>query len=237
MGTKIKPRIRTVRTEMDFNHQGKILTAAHPFYGPENSKTLKKLIMADRLREPTASETVSFAHEYFLGEEPQAQEVTGIMKERYFRGFTGVLFVPENNGKGLAHFINYPEFDGRSVVNTQNLIERIGESYAQVSFEYLKEGVVPWNEVAKQPYFVAFGQGKEGAEKLAELVSKHPRREAYAAIPNLSKMKNPESRVAVLYSAWGGFRLLVDFSDLGDGEGSCAFGVSGVSEANDATRK
>src|SRR3989338_3929294 len=198
METKIKPRIRTVRTEMDFNHQGKILTAAHPFYGPENSKTLKKLIMADRLREPTAS---------------------------------------ENNGKGLAHFINYPEFDGRSVVNTQNLIERIGESYAQVSFEYLKESVVPWNEVAKQPYFVAFGQGKEGAEKLAELVSKHPRREAYAAIPNLSKMKNPESRVAVLDSGWGGDRLGVDFLDLGDNEGGFAFGVSGVSEANDATRK
>jgi len=56
-------------------------------------------------------------------------------------------------------------------------------------------------------------------------------------IPNLSKMKNPESRVAVLNSYWGGGGLGVGFGGLGYDEYSCAFGVSGVSEANDAPRK
>ena len=225
--TETKPRIRFGRTEMDFSHKGKILTAVHPFYGPRNSRTLKNLIRADGLKESTSAELTSFVYEYFNGNEPQAQEVKQIIKDRYFRGFTGILYVPEKgaSGKGLAHFINYPEFNENSYVNVGNLLERIGESYANVPFEHLKEDSVDWKEVGKHPYFVAWAGGEEGAEKLAELASKHPRQEAYIFVPNFSLLKEPIARVAGLFSGWNLDRLDGNSDDYGNNENSFAFGV------------
>lgn len=219
------PRIRVGRTEMDFPHQGRILTAVHPFYGPANSKTLQGLIRQDRLKEPTSTELASFVHEYFNGSEPQAKDVTKIMKDGYFRGFTGILYVPEGTGKGLAHFIDYPEFDENSYVDTVNLLKRVDESRAQVSFEHLKERVVNWKKVAKDPYFVAWAGGEQGAEKLAELVSKHPRKEAYVFVPNVSDLNEPTARVAGLDSFWGDDGLGVDSGSRGSGRDGCGFGV------------
>ncbi len=40
------PRIERGITKMNFPHQGKILTAAHPFYGAD-SRTLQNLIRKD----------------------------------------------------------------------------------------------------------------------------------------------------------------------------------------------
>ncbi len=223
---KEKPRIRVGRTEMDFQHEGKTLTAVHPFYGPANSRTIQNLIRKDGYVEPTSAQLTSFVHEYFDGSEQQAQEVTQIMRDRYFRGFTGILYVPESKGKGLAHFIDYPEFDKKSFVDKDNLLKRLDESRAQVPFEHFKDGSVDWNKVAKNPYFVAWAGGEEGAEKLAELASKHPDKEAYIWVPDVPNLKEPIARIATLVSDWDGGRLDV-FSDdyVGDFEGSCAFGV------------
>lgn len=223
--TEVKPRIRFGRTEMDFPHQGRTLTAVHPFYGPSNSRTLQSLISQAGYKEPTSAELTSFVHEYFSGAEPQAQEVQEIMSNKYFRGFTGILYVPEGNGKGLAHFIDYPTFDENSFVRRDNLLERLGESRAQVSFEHLREGPVSQQKVAKHPYFVAWAGGEDGAEKLAELTSKHSRQEAYVWVPNVSNLKEPIAGVAALYSGWVDLGLDVDSDGHGDDEDSFAFVV------------
>ena len=222
--TQTKPRIRVGRTEMDFQHEGKTLTAVHPFYGPANSRTLQNLIRKDGYAEPTSARLTSFIHEYFGGSEPQAQEVNQIMRDRYFRGFTGILYVPESKGKGLAHFIDYPEFDINSYVDKENLLKRLDESHAQVPFEHLKEGSVDWRKVVKHPYFVAWANGEEGAEKLAELASKHPNKKDYIWTPEVSTLKEPIARVATLSSSWGG-GLGVDTCYRGDGKDGVAFGV------------
>ena len=215
-------RIRVGKTEMSFPHQGNILTAVHPFYGPANSRTLQSLIRKDGLKEPTSAELASFVHEYFNGNEPQAKEVTQIMKDRYFRGFTGILYVPDQK---LAHFINYPEFDEDSCVDTKNLLQRIGESYANVPFEHLKGDLVDWREVGKHPYFVAWAGSQEGAEKLAELASKHPKKQVSIFVPNVSNLKEPTSRVAGLGSGWFDSRLYVGSDVHGDYEDGSSFGV------------
>jgi len=222
-----KPRIRVGRTEMDFQHEGKTLTAVHPFYGPANSRTLQNLIRKDGYVESTAPELISFVHEYFDGSEPKAQEVNQIMRDRYFRGFTGILYVPEKDafGKGLAHFIDYPEFDEKSVVDRDNLLKRLDESHAQIPFEHFKDGPVDWRKVAKHPYFVAWAGGEEGAEKLAELASKHPNKEAYILVPSISNLREPIARVATLSSDWDGDRLGVIPNYHGDDENSSSFGV------------
>ena len=221
---KTQPRIRIGITEMDFHHNGTILTAGHPFYGPANLKTLQELIKKDGGKEPTAPELTSFVHEYFNGNEPQAQEVTQIMKDGYFRGFTGILYVPKEE---IAHFIDYPEFDEKSIVDKDNLLKRLNESRAQVPFKYLKSGAVAveWREVGKHPYFVAWAGSEEGAGKLAELASKHSQKEAYIFVPDFSDLKEPIARVASLDVDWDGDGLGVCSNDLGYYGGGCAFRV------------
>ncbi|MCX6749611.1 MAG: hypothetical protein NTW17_02605 [Candidatus Pacearchaeota archaeon] len=226
METDAKPRIRQGRTEMDFPHQGKILTAVHPFYGPANSLTLLKQIGGSLgtptyLRVPTSAELTSFVHEYFGGAELHAQEVTRIVKDNYFRGFTGILTDPQ---KRIAHFIDYPEFDENSRVNRDNLLNRLAESRAQVDFEYLK-GSVNIGKLAKHPYFVAWAGGEEGAEKLAELASKFPRNQVYIGFLNLKDLKEPKATVASLCLNWGDGRLVVNSCGSGGNPDSVSFGI------------
>ncbi len=232
--TETRERVRVGRTEMDFSHEGKILTAVHPFYGHANSKTLLENIRQDGFREPTAPEVASFVHEYFNGNEPQAQEVQEIMKSRYLRGFTEILYVPEDNGEGLAHFIDGDlEFNENSYVITRDLQSRIEEARESVSFEHLRQGSVPWREVAKNPYFVAWA-GEEGAEKIAELASKHSKREAYIWVPNVSELKEPTTKIASLVSDWEGDGLLVGSYELGVDADAHAFGVLDSAEGTRA---
>ena len=220
-----KPKIRVGRAEMDFQHQGKVLTAVHPFYGPASSKKLQEFIRKDGLKEPTSAELASFVHEYFHGNEPQAHEVNRIMIERFFRGFTGILYLPKDR---VAHFIDHPEFGIDSIVDKDNLLKRLSESRARVSFEHLKnlkKEPVKWNNVAKHPYFIAWAGSEEGAEKLAELASRHPNKEAYIRVPDVLGLSEPTARVAALGSYWGGDRLGVDSYDRGDDVDCLAFGV------------
>lgn len=223
--TITKPRIRVRRTEMDFQHEGKTLTAVHPFYGPANSRTLQNLIRKEGYIEPISAQLTSFVHEYFGGSEQQVQEVTQISRDGYFRGFTGILYIPE---EGLAYFIDYPEFDINSHVNKENLLKRLDESRARVSFKHLKEGSVDWRKVAKHPYFVAWAGGEEGAEKLAELASKS--KKAYIGVPNVSNLKEPIARVASLGFYLSGYVWGVDSGGCGDLESSSAFGVQKIKQ-------
>lgn len=222
--TGARHKIKVGRTEMPFTHEGRVLTAVHPFYGPANSLNLLENIRREGYVESTAPQIASFVHEYFSRDEPQAEEVQGIVENNFFRGFTGVLYVPGDNGKGLAYFIDNPEFDGNSCINRDNLLSRMDESRAQVSFEHLKRGYVPWNKVAKNPYFVAWA-GEEGAGKLAELASKRSSKEAYIWVPKVSGLNEPEARVALLGSGWIGDRLDIGSDGHGNNRSTCAFGV------------
>jgi len=173
--TETRPRIRVRKTEMDFQDKGNLLTAVHPFYYDSKSpRELQALIKNEGYREPTSAELTSFVHEYFDGSEPQAQEITDKLEMGgYFIGFTGILYVPEER---VAHFIDFPVFDENSIVDKDDLLRRIDESRAQVDFKDLRKSSVEWGDVKNHPYFVAWSGGNEGAEKLAELVSKQRRK-------------------------------------------------------------
>ena len=207
------------------------LLVAHPFYGPADSKTLREQIRKDGLIEPTSSQLAVFAHSLYGGERQIEQEVTDRMKNSYFRGFTGILFDPKEK---LAYFIDYPEFDEKGIVDRDNLIKRTGESRAQVPFEHLVEGAVDWRKVAKHLYFVAWAGGEEGAEKLGELASRHPRKEAYVWVPNVSQLKQPEARTAALGSGDG---LDVGAGDLGVLRYCYAFGVRSENSRSESREK
>ena len=221
-----KAKIVRARTQIEIPHSEGVLVVAHPFYGPANAKTLKEKINADGLREPTSREVALFAEAMYQGKEREQQEATEIMKKNYLRAFTGILYVPETQ---LAHFVDFPKFDERSIVDKDDLTRRIEESYAQVPFEHIREELVAWQDVAKHPYILAWAHGQEGAEKLAELASRHPRKEAYLWVPNVANFKQPEARVAALDDVRDGGRLGVNGSGDGDA-GGVAFGVR-VAEA------
>ena len=210
------------RTEIDILYSDGILTAVYPFYGPANAKTLREQIRQDNLQEPTSKELAIFAEAMYGGGEREEQEVTETMRENYFRGFTGILYVPKTQ---LAHFIDYPEFDENSEIDTQNLLLRLRDSYAQVPFKYIRPGVIEWTQVAKHPYIQAWAHGEEGAERLAELTSKHPAKTTYICVPNLSNMKEPEARLASLGSYWHDYGLGVRGLVGGDSGYDYAFGV------------
>ena len=210
------------RTEIDISYSDGTLTVAYPFYGPANAKTLREQIRQDNLQEPTSKELAIFAEAMYGGKKKEEKNATKKMRENYFRGFTGILYVPKTQ---LAHFIDYPEFDENSILDTQNLLLRLRDSYAQVPFEYIRPGVIEWTQVAKHPYIQAWAHGEEGAERLAELTSKPPAKTAHICVPDVSNMKEPEARLASLDSGWHDFRLSV-YGDVCDCDGGdYAFGV------------
>jgi hypothetical protein len=221
--TEIRPRIRGINNpefpgikEMDFSHNGKILTARYPFYGLVNCSSLLTQIKEEGLREPTAPELVSFMEEYFGGEEPEAQEIKKIFgRGKHFIGFTGVLSMPF----GVAYFIDYPKFK-EGAIDKDDLLNRLGESRAEVPFESFKEEAVGWRRVAKHPYFIAWAGGEEGAEKIAKLASKHPSKEASVSSVTVwsdnRSLPKPTARITSLdSSAWAGYRLTVNSDKFG----------------------
>lgn len=219
--------------EIDFQHNGETLTAKHQFYGFENSKTLLALIHTNGLREPTSAELTSFAHKYFERKDPISEEFTGIMKGGgSFRGFTGIVEVsnrsistPDSFKKGFAYFVNYPEFYVGTGLIEDSLIRRLNESYAEIPLDNFREEHVEWRKVAKHSYFIAWAGSEEGAEKLAELASKHPKKEAYLWSPTFNGRPHlcPVASVASLRYSEEGLGVL--FEGCKGYGGHYAFGI------------
>lgn len=225
-----KARIERAGTKIYVPAEEPKIVVAHPFFGPANSLNLQTQIRSKGLVEPTSRDVVQVAHALYGGSEPEEQDFTRIMRDNYVRAFTGILF---DSTSKVAHFIDRPRFTQDSVVNASDLAQRVGESYAQVPFEHFQDGPVDWKEVAKDPYFVAFAHGQEGAEMLAELASKHPTKQAYKWAPSVGSMNGQVARVASLGSGRSG-RLVVGTFVLGDSGGGYSFGVYGAEGAKAA---
>ena len=209
---------------MEFPHQGKKLTASHPFFGPANSKELQAEIKREKYTEPTFPELTSFIYHYFNGKGPQAEEINEIMNTKYFVGFTGVLYLPR---KKEVCFIDHPAFDRGSVVDLDNLETRLrlNEARARVSLDNIETGSVPWNKVAKNPFFIAVSGGEEGAEKLAELASKHSEKKGHIFVPKISNFTSPQARIPLLYSYQNGSSLTVTLNGSGFSINSYTIGL------------
>src|SRR3989344_757486 len=103
------------RSVIQIPYSGGTLKIAYPFYGPANVRNLRGKIRQDNLLEPTSREAAFFVESLFRGKEREEKEATRIMKEGYLGCFTGILYDPKTK---LANFVDYPEFDERSYVDT-----------------------------------------------------------------------------------------------------------------------
>ena len=209
---------------MEFPHQGKKLTAIYPFFGPADSKTLLSIIKLDKFSEPTFPELVSFVHHYFNGKGLQAEEITEIMNTKYFVGFTGILYLSQEKE---VFFMDRPKFDRGSLVDADNLVTRIrlNQFRTKVSLDNIETGTLPWNKIAKNPFFIAVSGGEEGAEKLAELASKHQTKNGHIFVPKISNFMSPQARIPLLYSYDTGRSLTVSLNGSGSTTNSYAFGL------------
>jgi hypothetical protein len=202
------------KTAMEFPHQGRSLTAIHPFFGPANSKTLLEELGREKYSEPTLPELASFIHHYYHGF-AEAGEVNEIMRTKYFVGYTGIIYLPQE--KEIC-FIDYPAFDRGSVVDIDDLITRMRfrEIRAKVSLENIESGSLPWNKIAGNPLFIALC-GEEGAEKIAEIASRHPDQRGFIFVPEFSNFTSPQARIPLVYSYNDGRSLTVTLNGSGNG--------------------
>jgi hypothetical protein len=227
MTNELKPRVRVAKAEMDFPHEGELLTAVHPLYGPASSVDLLRQIRGNPeeptgYREPDNSELISFVHEYFSGSELQAQDVTQTLNKFYFRSFTGVLFAPEER---IAYFQNSPVLNERGLIDVDSFMKNLDQSYASVPFEFVKDGNnVAWRDIRKHPYFLAWAGGEEGAEKLTEIVSRRSGQHATLWAPHLEDLTAPTAKITAMYTG-GGNGLHTYCTMNGDAELSFSFGI------------
>ena len=207
------------------------LAFVHPSQGPHNYQTVGKGILARSLSVPTGYQTASLVHGAYDSQEPEFQEVQGIMRNNWLWAFNRNLWTPE--GVYVAHD---PEVIGTSQALNQDDLERKLKSGREVNGirfsedmavrfapkESYKLGDHTPESLAKDGFIVAsFGQ--EGAEKLGEVSSKlkyNPR------TWGLDLEKGAETRVSALDSDWiVVHRLGVGGYYHGDGRGGYAFGV------------
>jgi hypothetical protein len=147
-----------------------------------------------------------------------------IMKTKYFVGFTGVLYLP---GKNEVCFFDHPSLDRSSVVDFDYLEtkQRLHEYCNKVDLDDVETGSVPWNRIAGNPLFIAAGGGEEGAEKLAELASRHSDKNGYIFVPKISHFTSPQARIILLYSYGGGKSLTITLNGSGSSRNSYSVGL------------
>lgn len=216
---------------MEFPHQGKTLTAVHPFFGPSNSKTLQNVIKQEMYSEPTFPELISFVHNYYGKKGAGAADINEIMSTKYFVGFTGVLFLPRRKE---VCFVDRPVFNRLSVVDVETLETRSALNMVRdrVSLDNPETGSVPWDKIAGNPIFIAVGGGEEGAEKLAELASKHPDKKAHIFVPEIKNFSSPQARIPLLYSYDRGRSLTISLNGSGCSVNSYSVGLVRTQQAS-----
>ena len=208
------------------------LPVAYPFFGPRVAKALRDEIRAAGLIEPTLGEVVSFGYvAYGNKDEREFVEAERIMKNNYFRGFTATHSTGDKRlERGLVYILDFPEFreDGRVYVDDDDLVEKLGRGDPSVRIIPKKNmpstGLRTPTELFKDVYVTALIGGGQ-TEKIAKLAERHPSKEGFVWVPDMS---SPKTTIAALVSVYYGSGLNVSGYDVGLDGGGFAFGVRRV---------
>lgn len=215
-------RVREGRTELEADHLGRTITFLHPAYGPDDYFSVQRGIEKAGLRVPTMAETISLAYSAWQNpNEKYSKEIIQLLKNGWFWGFTGNLYVPN---KGVYIQDNPEVKSGIVIMNEQDLVKKLesgDDSVRFVPFGF-QNGEISLRELEKNPYVQAL-VGEEGAEKLGEVTDKY-RKKLY--LYSFKNVNEPIARVPALSSDWNDLRLNVS-GYSGDGY---AFGLVGLEE-------
>ena len=214
--------IKEGRTELTVPHREGKLTFIHPSYGPDTYAHVASSIEQAGLYTPTLSETTALVYAALQSNDKYSAEIKKMMKGRYVRGFTGILYLP-NEG---AYVQDHPSIeDGLPVMDRSELVKKLeahDPTVRHVPFGFKTEAMSS-RELAKNKLIHAL-VGEEGAEKLAEIADKHIDKPYLWSFTSVDK---PTTRVSALDSGWGVDvrRLLVNGYDHDANRDGCAFGV------------
>ena len=242
-------RIERGQTNLIVPTSNREISYVHPSFGPNTYTEVGKQILEAGYKVPTGDLTVPLVHTAYLDDsvknEPEFENVREIMKNRWLWVFNrniwipeGVYVIPDENALGRNAPFSIEELEDKlSGADTE-----FGVRFSQdrktrfAPKESYGLGVHTPDNLARDGFVVA-NYGVEGASQLAE-VSRFFRNNPKTYGVEVAEGQNPEQRVASLDSYWdldvGGLYV---YGDNWDGYRNCyAFGVSGVSEANDAAK-
>ncbi|GEM_PF-6644481 len=207
---------------------------AHPFYGPANAKSLRDAIRADGLRESDGAAAAEFlATAYSNPNEPEFEDATGVMRERYFRVFEGHNY----DGDSENLFVVSPElieFDEKSnlvIPDARGLERRIKDGDSRIRalpFSKLYAGASRLSspeEIRRITPYLNAVYGEEGAENLISVADRTRDKLIQTWFPDMPSAGEQKLRLAALDGSLDGGRLFVGGSYWNDDRNGFAFGV------------
>ena len=193
----------------------------YPSYGPNTFAHVGEAITKEGLARPTMADTVDLVHAAFNADDKYSQEIQRIMKDRWFWGFTGNLYIPQ---EGVYIQDNPRISNGLPFMEQSDLVQKLEAHDPRVRFVPFGFPIREMSalELARNPYIQGL-VGEEGAEKLAEIADKHKYK---PYLYSFASIDQPLTRVSALGSdGLVGRRLNVVGDDHGDDRNGYVFGV------------
>ncbi len=207
-------------------HEGGKLTFQYPAFKGTFGDVAEQ-IDKEWLKRPTSPEIASLVYDAWKNPKGEYEsEVLDILRKNWIWEFTGNFYLPKSNDEinnGVIIEYNPRVVNGRLSMDKNYLVKRLNENDPNVRFVlfgYKIEGQTP-KELEKNPYIVA-RYGEEGAEKIAEIASKHSSNPYLWSFGSVDK---ETVRVSVLNGNFNGSGLNVDGDGRDDNNKGYSFGV------------
>ena len=209
-------------------HEKGSLTFQHPsFRGTYGS--IAEQIDAEGLQRPTSAQIASLVYDAL--QNPTGEYEAGILnllKNSWLFEFNGNLYLPKKERaevhNGVIVEVNPTIKDGRLVMDRKSLIKRLNRNDSNVKFVPFgyPTGEQSYHTLAKNPYIIA-RYGEEGADKIADLASKH---KYNPFVWSFESVNSEIVRMSALNDDFDfGVRLHVDGDNWDDNSRGHSFGV------------
>ncbi|MEK6844742.1 MAG: hypothetical protein AABX44_00645 [Nanoarchaeota archaeon] len=170
-------KVQEGKTYLTVPHERGELTFEYPAFQGTYLQVAEKIDKAGAKR-PGSAETASLVYDSWKNpKEKYSSEIIKILKNNWILEFTGNLYLPKSNeeiNNGVILEYNPKITNGKLIMNKNSLIKRLKENDHLVKFVPFGYKINEQNliEFQKNPYITA-RYGKEGAEKITEVASKH----------------------------------------------------------------
>ena len=178
------------------------------------------------MKRPNSAETASLVYEAFKDKkEKYSKEIISIMNNRYFREFTGNLYLPKKSNEEVNNGVILYDCSNMELDESkESLIKKLQDNYPLVKFVPFgyKTGTQSVFELLKNDY-IKMKYGEEGAEKIAEIASQYKNKPRLFSFNSVDKK---ERRMSASDGYWDfDDGLVVNGNIWSEYDGAHAFGI------------